>query len=65
MTSVARAIYTVYIVHVPLVVTLQYLLAGRGLPATAAWCVVAVAGTVSAYALSAGLRRLPGARRVL
>lgn len=52
-------------VHLPLVVTLQYYLAGRGLAATAVWSTALVAAAPSAFLLVAGLRRLPGFRRVL
>ncbi|MEV6507788.1 acyltransferase [Streptomyces sp. NPDC051642] len=57
--------YAVYIVHLPLVVTLQYYLSGRGLSAAAAWTAVSGAVVPAAFLLAAGLRRLPGFRRVL
>ncbi|NJQ01255.1 acyltransferase family protein [Streptomyces zingiberis] len=57
--------YAVYIVHVPLVVAVQYHLAGRGLPPAGAWATAGALGLVSAFLLAAGLRRLPGFRRVL
>ncbi|MFF7845388.1 acyltransferase [Streptomyces ossamyceticus] len=40
--ELAADAYTVYIVHLPIVVTLQYYLADRGLSATAAWSIVSV-----------------------
>jgi peptidoglycan/LPS O-acetylase OafA/YrhL len=52
--------YAVYIVHLPLVVTVQNYLAGRGLSAAAAWATVSVAVVPLAFLLAAGLRRLPG-----
>ncbi|MDN3027229.1 acyltransferase [Streptomyces sp. S.PB5] len=55
----------VYIVHLPLVVTAQYCLAGRGLSAVGAWAVVCVLVVPAAFLLAAGLRGLPGVRRVL
>jgi hypothetical protein len=47
------------------VVVLQYALAGRGLPAPAAWGLVSVASAVTVFPPAAALRRLPGVRRVL
>ncbi|MFB9839762.1 acyltransferase family protein [Actinoallomurus acaciae] len=63
--ELAAGSYTVYIVHLPLVVVLQYALAGRGLPPLAAWGLVSVAALAVVFPLAAALRRLPGARRVL
>lgn len=57
--------YTVYIIHLPLVVALQFFLAGRGMSAAAAWGTVSIATVPAAFLLAAGLRRLPGLRRVL
>ncbi|WP_328770072.1 acyltransferase family protein [Streptomyces sp. NBC_00286] len=57
--------YAVYIIHLPLAVTLQYYLVGRGLTGAAAWGAVSVAAVLSAFLLAAVLRRLPGLRRVL
>ncbi|XES00275.1 acyltransferase [Streptomyces sp. S1D4-11] len=45
--------------------TVQYHLAGRGLFAAPAWATVSVAVVPLAFLLAAGLRRLPGFRRVL
>nr|WP_282189994.1 hypothetical protein [Streptomyces sp. S1D4-11] len=44
---------------------MQYHLAGRGLFAAPAWATVSVAVVPLAFLLAAGLRRLPGFRRVL
>ncbi|MGP4090007.1 acyltransferase family protein [Streptomyces sp. KR55] len=57
--------YAVYIIHLPLVVTLQYYLAGRGLSAAGAWATVCALTVPTAFFAAAGLRRLPGFRRVL
>ncbi|WP_406129535.1 acyltransferase [Streptomyces sp. NBC_00989] len=57
--------YAVYIVHLPLVVTVQYYLSGRGLSAAGAWTAVSGVALPAAFLLAAGLRRLPGFRRVL
>lgn len=54
-----------YIVHVPLVVTAQYCLAGHGLSAGGAWATVCLLTLPTAFLLTTGLRRLPGFRRVL
>ncbi|WP_406148148.1 acyltransferase [Streptomyces sp. NBC_01012] len=63
--ELAASAYAVYIIHLPLVVTAQYYLSGRGLSATTAWAVVCVIGVLAAFLLAAGLRRLPLLRRVL
>ncbi|MFL5996960.1 MAG: acyltransferase family protein [Streptomyces sp.] len=57
--------YAVYIIHLPLVVTLQYYLSGRGLSATGAWAAVCTLALPAAFLTAAGLRRLPGFGRVL
>jgi hypothetical protein len=57
--------YGVYIVHLPLVVTVQYCLAGRGLTAAGAWGATVAFAVPGAFLLAAGLRRLPGFRLVL
>ncbi|MER5214255.1 acyltransferase family protein [Streptomyces sp. NPDC002838] len=63
--ELAPSAYAVYIIHLPLVVTLQYYLAGRGLSAATAWAVVSVIGVSAAFLFAAGIRRLPLLRRVL
>ncbi|MFD0019941.1 acyltransferase family protein [Streptomyces sp. NPDC058382] len=63
--ELAASAYAVYIIHLPLVVTLQYYLAGRGLSAATAWTVVSVSGVSAAFLLAAGIRRLPLLRRAL
>ncbi|MBP8534568.1 acyltransferase family protein [Streptomyces sp. MK37H] len=55
--------YTVYIVHLPIVVAVQFALVG--LPALGAWAATAVFGTVMAFVAAAMVRRLPGFRSVL
>jgi glucan biosynthesis protein C len=58
--------YAVYIVHLPLVVALQYCLAGRrGLSAAVAWTAVSGVEVPAAFLVAAGLRRLPGFRRLV
>ncbi|MFF2519472.1 acyltransferase [Streptomyces sp. NPDC058086] len=63
--ELASDAYAVCIVHLPLVVTVQYYLAGRGLSAATAWATVSAGVVPLAFLLAAGLRRLPGFRRVL
>lgn len=63
--ELAAGSYTVYIMHLPLVVTLQYYLADRGLGAGAAWCIVCVIAVPTAFLSAAVLRRVPALRRVL
>jgi hypothetical protein len=50
----------VYIVHLQLVVTLHYVLTGRGLSAAATWGVVSVVAGLSAFLLAAGLTTAAG-----
>jgi hypothetical protein len=57
--------HAVYIVHLPLVVTVQYCLAGRGLSTAGVWAVVCVLVVPVSFLLAAGLRTLPGFRPVL
>lgn len=57
--------YCVYLVHLPLVVAVQYALAGRSSSAVGLWVTVTVLAVPTAFLLATGLRRLPGARRVL
>lgn len=64
-TELSADSYGVYILHVPLVVTVQYYLADRGLSPVAAWVTTGVLGLAGAFVLAAGLRRLPGFRHVL
>jgi glucan biosynthesis protein C len=57
--------YTVYIVHLPIVVTVQYFLADHGLTATGAWLISSGVGASAAIVAAAVIRRLPGASRIL
>lgn len=63
--SLAASSFTVYIVHVPVVVAVQFALAGSGLGALASFAVTAVAGVAVSFAAAELLRRLPGFRAVL
>lgn len=57
--------YGAFILHAPVVVGLSVLLAGWPLPPALKFALVLAAGTVLSFTLADGLRRLPGARRVL
>ncbi|MFF2326751.1 MULTISPECIES: acyltransferase [unclassified Streptomyces] len=64
-TELAANSYGVYIIHVPMVVTVQYYLAGHGLSAAGAWAVACALVVPTSFLITAGLRRLPGFRHVL
>ncbi|WP_234383331.1 acyltransferase family protein [Streptomyces dysideae] len=64
-TELSANSYGVYILHVPLVVTVQYCLADRGLSPVASWATTSALGLAGAFLWAAGLRRLPGFRQVL
>ncbi|MEV4996958.1 acyltransferase family protein [Streptomyces niveus] len=64
-TELSANSYGVYILHVPLVVAVQYHLADRGLSPVASWATTSALGVAGAFLLAAGLRRLPGFRQVL
>lgn len=57
--------YGAFIVHAPVVTGLAVALAGWGAPAALKFALVLAGGTLLSFLLADGLRRLPGARRVL
>ncbi|MGY0059818.1 acyltransferase family protein [Streptomyces sp. LZ34] len=63
--ELAAGSYAVYIIHVPIVVAVQFALGSDGLPALGAWALTAVLALGAAFPAAAGLRRLPGFRSVL
>lgn len=63
--SLADTSFAVYVIHVPVVVALQFALAGHGLPALGAFALVAAGGALISFAAAGVLRRIPGARQVL
>lgn len=65
LTELSADSYGVYILHLPLVVTVQYSLADRGLPPVVLWATASALGLAGAFLSAAGLRRLPGFRQVL
>ncbi|MGW3569406.1 acyltransferase family protein [Streptomyces sp. NPDC000941] len=63
--ELAAGSYAVYIVHLPIVVAVQFALGSDGLPALGAWALTAVLALGAAFLAAAGLRRLLGVRSVL
>ena len=65
LRALAANTYGVYLIHLLLVVGLQAALAGADLPPLAKFAVVTLVGVPLCFLVSAGLRRLPGVRRIL
>ncbi|MFD8869427.1 acyltransferase [Streptomyces sp. NPDC059590] len=63
--ELAAGSYAVYIIHLPVVVAVQFALGRDALPALVAWVLTAVLALGAAFPAAAGLRRLPGFRSVL
>jgi glucan biosynthesis protein C len=63
--AMADSSYTIYIVHVPIVVALQFAFAHAGLPVLATFAVVAALAMVASVAAAVLIRRLPGFRAIL
>ncbi|WP_116951994.1 acyltransferase family protein [Jiangella endophytica] len=63
--SAADATFAIYLVHLPVVVGLQYLVADTPLGASARFVVVAGAGLALSVAAALVLRRTPGVRAIL
>lgn len=63
--AASSASYTVYIVHVPVVVALQLALSGSGLQAPLSFGLVAALALLISFPLADRIRRLPAFRRVL
>ena len=63
--SLAASSYAVYIIHVPIVVMLQFVFARAQLPALATFGVVATLAILIGFAAAELLRRLPGFRAIL
>jgi hypothetical protein len=57
--------YGVYLIHVLLIVGLQFAVAGADLPPLAKFAVVTLVGVPLCFLVADGLRRLPGLRRIL
>ncbi|RKN12954.1 acyltransferase family protein [Streptomyces radicis] len=65
LRSMSADAFTVYIVHLPLVVVLQHAVAPLDLPPLQAFGVVTGVAVAVSFPLAAALRRLPGFRAVL
>ena len=65
LERLSGASYGVYLFHLPLVVALQYALAGAPLPALAKFALVAAAALPASFALVIALRRSPAVRRII
>lgn len=65
LRSLSASSYAVYILHLPIVVALQFAFAGADLPALLAFGVVCALAIPISFATAELLRRLPGFRSVL
>ncbi|KXK63952.1 acyltransferase [Micromonospora rosaria] len=63
--ALAASSYSIYLVHLPIVVALQFAFAHAGLPVLATFAAVACLGTVLSVCVAVLLRRLPGLRAIL
>ncbi|GGM89582.1 acyltransferase family protein [Dactylosporangium sucinum] len=63
--AMAASSYTIYIIHLPIVVALQFTFAHTGLPTLGTFAAVALTGTVLSIAAAVVIRRLPGLRAIL
>jgi peptidoglycan/LPS O-acetylase OafA/YrhL len=65
LTALAATSYAAYILHLYLVITLQFEITRLQLPAAAKFAIVAVLGIVAAYGLALLSRAIPGVRVIL
>ncbi|WP_027661098.1 acyltransferase family protein [Salinispora fenicalii] len=63
--AMAASSYTIYLIHLPIVVALQFAFARVGLPTMATFVAVTTSGIVLSVAAAVSIRRLPGLRTVL
>ncbi|MEU5554465.1 acyltransferase family protein [Micromonospora sp. NPDC047793] len=63
--AMAANSYTIYIVHLPIVVALQFAFARAALPTLATFATVATLGMAISVAAAATIRRVPGLRTIL
>jgi glucan biosynthesis protein C len=61
----AASVYTVYIIHAPVLVFLGLALRGVSAPSLAKWAVVAAIAVVLCFLLAGLVRKLPLARDIL
>ncbi len=63
--AMAGSSYTIYIIHLPVVVALQFAFAHAGLPVLATFAIVAALAMVASIAAAIPIRRLPVLREIL
>ncbi|WP_025617301.1 acyltransferase family protein [Salinispora cortesiana] len=63
--AMAASSYTIYLIHLPIVVALQFAFARAGLPTMATFVAVTTLGIVISVAAAVTVRRLPGLRTIL
>ncbi|TCC00366.1 acyltransferase [Micromonospora zingiberis] len=63
--ALAASSYAIYLIHLPIVVALQFALAGAALPTLATFAIVSALAIVVSAAVAIPARRLPGLRAVL
>lgn len=63
--AMATSSYTIYLIHLPIVVALQFAFARADLPAMATFVAVTTLGIVISVATAVTIRRLPGLRAIL
>ncbi|WP_018219445.1 acyltransferase family protein [Salinispora pacifica] len=63
--AMAASSYTIYLIHLPIVVALQFAFARAGLPTIATFVAVTTLGIVISVATAVTVRRLPGLRTIL
>jgi peptidoglycan/LPS O-acetylase OafA/YrhL len=64
-SALASSSYTIYIIHLPIVVALQFAFAHAGLPALATFATVAALAIAASVTAATLIRRLPGLRAIL
>ncbi|QVQ51251.1 acyltransferase family protein [Spiractinospora alimapuensis] len=65
VAALAPVTFTVYVLHVPVVVALQYGMAAIDVPPLTAFALVAVIGTAVSFAVAWGVRRTPFLRELV
>lgn len=63
--AMAASSYPIYIIHLPIVVALQFAFARAGLPTLATFVAVATLGMAISVVAAVAIRRLPGLRTIL
>ena len=65
LRTVSASVYTMYLVHLPVVVYTQYYLVGVSLHPLIKFGVVVTTGILVSFCISLGVQRLPGAKKIL